>query len=61
MIYWKCLLLGATGRECKDGQLAKVWGGGAVSDEPDCDGSSLWHGEATLTPEQLLGGFSSSQ
>lgn len=34
MIYWKRLLLGATERECKDGQWAKVWGE-TVSDEPD--------------------------
>lgn len=33
---------------------------GTVSDEPDCDGSCLWSGAANLTPEQLLGGFSSS-
>lgn len=33
------------------------WG---VSDEPDCDGKCLWHREAELTPEQLLGGLSRS-
>lgn len=37
----------------------KCWGE-TVSDEPDCDGSCLWHTEAKLTPEQLLGGFSTS-
>lgn len=34
--------------------------GETVSDEPHCDRSCLWCGEAELTPEQLLGGFSSS-
>lgn len=60
MIYWKCLLLGAIGREWVQGWTVSKSVGETVSDEPDCDGSSLWHGEAKLTPEQLLGAFTSS-
>lgn len=56
MIYWECLLLGATGRECKNGQLAKMWGK-TVSDESDCDGSGLWRGgqaDPRTAPRRML-------
>ena len=51
--------MNVTGKESMDGQWVKEKEE-MVSDEPDYEGSCLWSGEAALTPEQLLGGFSSS-